>query len=139
MAARGAQHLLGGPQCIASPGGAHHGKTRDIDARGGERRRIGKMRGRKPDDAFARPREGRDGGQHELQLADAFALAQDLGQRAGRPAAAGELAVEGGKAAGDGRRGAGQRAAAPHGMPLQEVFQRAHTVFLYSTSRLGKR
>src|SRR3970040_1738674 len=92
------------------------------------------MRRRKPDEALARPGKRRHGRQHELQLADALALAEDLGERAGRPAAAGKLAVEGVKSAGDGGSGAEKRAAAPYGLPLQEVFQGcAHTVILYSS------
>ena len=48
----------------------------------------------KPCHALAGPGQGGQGRQSELQLADAFLAAQDLGQRAGGPAAAGEFLIK---------------------------------------------
>ncbi len=139
MAARRAQHLLRGPQRIAPAGGAHHGEMREVDARCRERRRIRKMRRRKPHDALAGPRERCQRRHQELQLADALALAEDFGERARRPAATGQFAVEARVARRQRRRRARNRAAAPYGMLLQQAFQRrAHTVFIYSYARAGK-
>jgi len=132
MAAPGAQHLLGGPQRIAAPGRAHYGKMGEVQAGRRERRRIGQMRRRQPDDALACPGKCRERRQHELQLAYAFTLAQDLAQAPGRPAAAGQLAVERGKPAWDRRQRAGKRAAAPHRMLLQDFFQGRHELYLYT-------
>ena len=112
---------------------------REIDPRGGQRRRIRQVRRRKPHDTLAGPGKGREGRQHQLQLADAFAPAENLGQGAHRPAAARQLAVELGKAARHRGRAAGKRAAAPDRMALQDVFERGrHAVFIYSTEADGK-
>ncbi len=112
---------------------------REVDAGSRKGRRIRKVRRREPDDALAGPRERCQGRHQELQLADAFALAEKLGQRARRPAAAGQFPVEARETARHGRRRAGKRAAAPYRVLLQEAFQRrAHTVFIYSYGRAGK-
>jgi len=139
MAAARTQHLLGSPQRIAPPGRAHQRELGEIDACGRQRRRVRQVRRRKPYDALARPGERRQRRQNELQLADAFAVAEDLAQRAGRPAAARQLAVKRGKAGRDRGRRAGKRAAAPDGVPLEDLFEGRHrTVFIYSIEPRGK-
>ena len=54
VAAGGAQRLLGGPQGIAPARGPDHDKLREVDPCGGQRRRVGQVRRRKPDHALAR-------------------------------------------------------------------------------------
>ncbi len=112
-------------------GGAHDGEARKVDTRRGERGRVRQVRRRQPDDALAGPGQPGERRQHELQFADAVPGAEDLAQPAGRPAAARQLAIERGKAAGNGcngaLHGAGQRAAAPDGVPLQDLFQAGHS------------
>ena len=44
MAARRAQHLLGGPERIAPAGRPDHGELGEVDPRGGQRRRIRQVR-----------------------------------------------------------------------------------------------
>lgn len=129
MAARGTQHLLCSPERIAPPPDLHQRELREIDAGGGERRRVWQIRRREPDDALARPGKRGERGQHELQLADACSSDQKLGQDAGWPAAAGKLAVERCEAGGRGRCTGRQPSAAPDWMPLENVFQRRHALY----------
>ncbi len=146
-----AQHLLGGPQRIAPSGRAHHRQVLERDACGGKRRRVRQVRRCKPDDAPPCAGERGKRRQHELQLADAFVQAEDLGERAGGPAAARQLAIERAVAARHNRgRWARERTATPHGLTTQDVFEagrgNAHgvlpndcdTVFLYSITAVGK-
>lgn len=121
MAASGAQNLLGCPQRIAPPGRPHYREVGEIDARGRQRGRVRQVRRREPDDALAGPRKRGERRQHELQLAYAFAPAEELAQRTRRPAAAGKLAIERGEAGGQGRRRGGKRSPAPDRMPLQDL------------------
>ena len=119
-----AQHLLGGPQRVAPSGRAHHRQVLERDARGGECRCVRQVRRREPDNAPARAGERGERGQHELQLAHALVLAEDFGERAGGPATAGQLAVERTIAARhDLGRGVSERAAAPHRLAAQDVFE----------------
>src|SRR4051812_6111777 len=126
MAACRTQYLFGRPERIAPSRRAHHHQLSEIDTTGGERGRVRKMRRREPDDALAGPRKRGHRRQHELQLADARAADQKLGQRPGGPAAARKLAVErieaGGHRACQGR----QPSAAPDWMPLENVVQCRH-------------
>lgn len=126
MAAAGAQHLLGRPQRIAPSRRPYDSEMGEIDACGRQRGRVRHVRRRKPHDPLSGPGERGERGQDKLQLADTFAVAEDLGQRAGRPAAAGKLAVEVHKARGDRGCRDGQRAAAPDRMPLQDFFECRH-------------
>ncbi len=116
MAAAGAQHLLRRPQRIPPPRGAHDGEMRKIDPPGRQRRGVRQMGRRKPDDALARPGERGKRRQQELQLADAFAPAEDLGQRPGGPAAARKLSVELDKTCGQRGHAGWHRSTAPHRM-----------------------
>src|SRR6185503_1894083 len=75
------------------------------------------------------------------QLADALLAAQDLGERAGRPAAARQLGIKDWEAGGS-RRGAElRRSAEPDRLPLQDLFEGCHdpedTVCLYSMEALA--
>ena len=129
MAACGTQHLLRRPECITPPRGVHQRELREIDAGGSERRRVRQVRRRQPYDALARPRKRGQRGQRELQLSDACTPDQKLGQDAGWPAAAGKLAVERCEARGRGRCTGRQPSATPDWMPLENVFQRRHTLY----------
>ena len=122
MAAAGAQHLFGRPQRIAAPGGAHDGEMSQIDPCRGERGRVRQVRRREPHDALARGGERGERRQHELKLADAFAVRKDLGQRPGGPAAAGQLMIEDRETRWHGRRRLGEGCAAPDRMPLENFF-----------------
>ena len=126
MAACGAQHLLGRPQRVAAPRSAHQRELGEIDAAGGQGRRVRQVRRREPYDAPARPGKRGERRQHEPELADACAPGEELGQRAGRPAAPGKLAIERIKAGGRGRCGGPNRSAAPHRVPLENLFQGFH-------------
>ena len=133
MAAPGTQHLLGRPQRIAPLRGAHQGEMGEVDAGRRQGRRVRQMRRREQHHPLARPREGGKRRQHELQLAEAFAPREDLGERACRPAAAGQLAVELGEARRHRRHGACKRSSAPHRMPLQDLLERRrHILYLYT-------
>jgi len=125
-AASRAQHLLRGPERVAPARRAHHGKICKVDARGGERGRIRQVRRRQPDHALARRGQRGERRHQDLQLADSFTGAENLGQRPARPAASGKLTVE---RAVSGRHDLGrthERRAAPDGMPLQDVFESRH-------------
>jgi hypothetical protein len=54
--------------------------------------------------------------------------AQDLGERARRPAAARQLGIKGWEAGGHRRRGELGRPAEPDRLPLQDFFKGCHTV-----------
>ena len=136
MAGPGTQHLLRRPQRIAPARRAHHRQVREIDACGSEGGGIRQVRRREPYDALSRSGQGGQRGQHELQLADPFLQAEQLGKRAGRPAPAGQFPVKRrvtrGNRFGNGR----ERPAAPDGVLLENLFERSHTtVFIYSISR----
>ena len=133
VAAGGAQRLLGRPQGIAPARGPDHDKLREVDPCGGQRRRVGQVRRRKPDHALARRGEGRERRQEERELADALAVAENFSQSASRPPSSRQLAVQEGITRGDGWTRAGKRCAAPNGVPLEDFVERRHdTVLLYS-------
>ncbi len=140
MAGPGAQHLLGRPQGVAPARRTHHRKIREVHACRGERGRIRQVRRRQPCDALARRGQGSQRRQRELQLADSFLQAEDLGERADRPAAARQFPVELGVTRGNRFGNPGERGAAPNRMPLQDVLEGDHgvTVFLYSIGGRGK-
>ena len=79
-------------------------EPREVEPRRGQRRRVRHVRRRDPDDVAAVRLQPRERRQREADLADAFAREHDLGQRASRPAAAGQHGVELGKAATASRR-----------------------------------
>jgi hypothetical protein len=108
----GAQRLLVRPQPFARIATAHDDEARKVDAGCHERRRIGPVGGRDPDDGAALMRQARQRGQGEAQLADAFAREQDLRQPGLRPAAAGQHGVER-RVAGGQCRGLGRAIVAP--------------------------
>ena len=94
MARPRAQHLLRRPQRIPPPRRADHRQVREIHARRGQRRRIRHVRRREPHHPLPRRRQLGQRRQHELQLPDPFLQPQQLGQRADRPPAAGQLGRE---------------------------------------------
>ena len=126
MAARRTQHLFRRPERVAARGRTHQRELRQVDAAGGERRRVRQVRWRKPCDALARPGKRGERGQHELKLADARTPDEKLGQDAAGPAAAGKLAVERFEAGGRGRCTGRQPSAAPDWVPLENLVQCRH-------------
>lgn len=94
------------------------------------------MRRREPDDVLARAAQSPQHRQHELQLADAFAVGEELGQLAGRPAIPRKLGIQGVKPGWRSRKALHQSGAAPDRLALQDVFQ-LHTVIIYSIRRCG--
>ena len=126
MAGPGTQHLLRRPERIAPAGRMYHGEVGEIDAGRGERRRIRQVRRREPHHPLPRRGKPGEGGQHELELPDSFLQAEDFGQRAGRPAAARQIAVKLGVACGNRRRHGRQRLAAPDRVLLQDFVQGDH-------------
>src|SRR5918999_5885990 len=126
-----AQHLLRGPQGIATARGAPQRELRKIDPGGRQRRRIRKMRRRKPHDALTRPGERCERRNEKLELADARTLHEELGEHADRPAAAGKLAIERFKPGRKRRRAGRKRPPAPHRMPLEDLIQRRRHDCIY--------
>src|SRR5712691_9615077 len=98
------ERLLGGPERFFRRGGAHNDKVREFDSRRGERRSVGQVRRRDPDEPQSVLGQSGKRGSKQAQLADAFVRRQDLGQRSGRPASAGKLGVKLGKSACNRRR-----------------------------------
>ena len=126
MAASGAQRLLGGPEGIAPARRADDRQVLQIHPGGGERRGIRQVRRSQPDHALAGPRQGRQGRQDELQLADAFPAAQKLGQRPARPPAAGQLGIKNSMAGGNGGNPELRGAAEPDRVLPEEFFEGRH-------------
>ena len=93
MAGAGAQYLLGRPQCIASTRRPHHDQIFEVHTRFLECGGIRQVRRREPGNAPTLGRERGKRRQHQLQLAHPLLRAQDLGKRASRPAAAGQLGI----------------------------------------------
>ena len=122
VAGTGAQHLLRRPQGIAPAGRAHYGEMGQVDPCGGQSGRIGQMRRRQPYDTLSRSGEPCQRGQDELQLADPFLQAEDLGERGGGPSAPRQLPVELHITRGNRWGNRGQCLTAPDGVPLQEGF-----------------
>ena len=124
----GAQRLLGGPQCLLRRAGPDDEQPREIDARCGERWRVGEVGRRDPRQATPCACEARERRPEQTQLADPLVPRQDLGERACRPTAAGQLGVERGEAAGNARHGdAAELGAAPDIGSLQDrVQERRH-------------
>ena len=83
---------------------------------------------RNPPLAGAQLGERRD---DELELAHALALGEDFGQRARRPAAAGQLAVERSEAARHCARGAGGNTAAPYRLTIEDFLQGGHVYCIF--------
>src|SRR5712672_1675747 len=98
------ERLFGGPERFFRRGGAHNDKVREFDSRRGERRSVGQVRRRDPDEPQSALGQSGKRGSKQAQLADAFVRRQDLGQRSGRPASAGKLGVKLGKSARNRRR-----------------------------------
>src|SRR5713226_9552326 len=117
--------LLGRPERFYRRGGAHDDEHRDIDPRRGKRGRVRQVRGSDPGEPQSPIRQGSERGAEQAQLADAFVRRQDLGQRSGRPAAAGKLGVKLGKSAWNRRRaGPAQIVAAPDVGALEQGGER---------------
>ena len=133
MAGSGAQHLLRRPQGIAPARRTHDRQMRQIDACGSQRGCIRQMRRGEPDDALSGSGQRREHGKHELQLPHPIAPAEDLGERADRPAAARQFPVELGVTRGNRFGNSGQRGAAPDGMLLQDVFDGDHGILYFYT------
>lgn len=141
MAGAGAQHLLGRPERVAPAARPDHGQEFEPHARGRQRRRVRQVRRREPRDPLLLRAQCSERGNDELQLAQPLARRKDFGQRSGRPAAAGQLAVKCREAARHrGRRRTGGRATAPHRLAIEDFLQGGHgTVFIYSTAAACKR
>jgi len=123
----GAQRLLGRPQRIAAIGGAHDDDARQIDAGGGERRRVRQVRRRDPGNRASRRTQMRKCRAEDAQFAYALMGGQDFGERSAGPAAARQFGVQRGKAAGDpGCAAGGGRRAAPDAAGLQDGGKRGH-------------
>jgi len=96
-ALRCAKRLLVGPQRFGGRAAADDDEAGEIEPRCRQRRRIRAVRRRNPDDAAAFGLQPDERRQREPQFTDAFALEQQFGERAARPAAAGKCRVELGK------------------------------------------
>ncbi len=126
-ASRRVECLLRRPQGVAVLGGFDDHHTGEIDAGGGERRRIRQVRRGDPGDEFPLRRKPRKGRAEQAQLADAFVLRQDFSERAAGPAAARQLGVERGKTGGNaGVAGAREFGPAPDARVLAEFGSEAH-------------
>jgi len=135
VAAPGAQRLLCRPERVTPAWSAHQREVGEIDAGGRERGRIRQVRRREPDDALARRGQANESRQHQPELADAFQVAKDLGQRARRPAAAGELGVQRRMAGGHRRGSLNMAAAAPYRRVPENLLQggsHRYTDYIYS-------
>lgn len=89
VAGTGAQRLLGSPERVTPAGRTHDRQVREVDPGCRERRRVRQVRWRDPCHALCAARERGEGREHHLNLADAIARAEDLGQAADRPASSG--------------------------------------------------
>jgi len=111
--ARG-QRLLDGPQCFPLAFRPDDDHLRRIDTGSGKRRCVRAMEGSDPCEPLARRRQTGERGTEQAQFADAFVCGQNLGEFSRRPASAGKLGVQPGKARRQARRGhAREFAAAP--------------------------
>ena len=116
----GTQRLLARPQRVADIGGAHNHHARQSDAGGGQRRRVRQVGWRNPDEVATLGGQARQRGPENAQLAYALVGGQNFGESTDRPAAAGQLGVKRGKAAGKaGFAGGTDRCAAPDAASLQ--------------------
>lgn len=100
MATAGAQRLLRRPQALPPAAWLHDQQIREIETAGCQRRRIGHVRRRDPDGALACAGQVSERRQKDRELADAGLVSEDFRQSVAGPAAAGELVVELGEAAG---------------------------------------
>ena len=117
------QRLLGRPQCFPVRSRAHNDERGDVDAGGGDCRRVGQVgRG---DPGEPRPSPGRKRGPEQAQLADALVRGENLGQRPGGPAATGKRGVKLYKSARDDARASPvQAVAAPDIGTIEESRER---------------
>ncbi len=105
MTAAGVEALLQAPEQIVVAFGLRHQQGVQVQPPGAERRAVGPLRRVEPDlPAFVRVAEPGQGRQQQAQLAQARPVQQQLGERAHRPAAAGQFGVEFGVTAGVRRR-----------------------------------
>ncbi len=127
MACACAQHLLGRPQRIAPARCSHHYQMLEPHTGGGQRRGVRQMRRRQPGDALAAGAQRSERGQHQAQFSHALARSKDFGERACRPAAARQFAIEQREACRQ-RPGFGSNgsAAAPDGLPPENVIEGCH-------------
>ena len=136
MAAPGAQCLLRRPERIAAARRRGDQELREIEPRGSERGRIRNMRRTDPQGSITSAYQCRQRRQYEPELADTRLIAQKLGERLARPAASGELGVQGRETRGLRRNVPDQSPAAPHRVPLEDCIKslgtKTHTVFSYS-------
>ena len=95
-----AQHLLGRPPAVFLLRRIDDYHPARVDAVPRKRRRIRDVRRRDQGDPLAGAHQRFERGQDEPQFADALVVEQQLGQRRLRPAAAGQLAIQRGEAAG---------------------------------------
>ncbi len=122
-----AQRMLRRPQRIAPPRSAHHGQVLQAHPRGTQCGGVRQVRRCEPGNAVSRGSQCRERRQYDLQFADALGPAKDLDQPPGRPAAPGKLGIESGVAGRRSRHGRfGGCAAAPDGLPLEDVCKEGH-------------
>jgi len=102
--AAAAQGLDPGPQRVARTARKNQAQAGEVKAGGGPGRRMGSMRRRQQQNAAAGGGQRGQRRPQQAELADTFVLDQKLGQRATRPAAAGQLGIKNGETAGKSRR-----------------------------------
>jgi len=125
-----AQRLLRRPQAVAILGGFDDEYAFQADAGSGERRRVGQVGRGDPGDTFALRGQPGQRRAEDAQLAYAFVLRQDFGERPAGPAAARQFRIQGGKAGGDPRAGGTRKfAAAPDaGMSVESGREAGHGI-----------
>ena len=142
MAAPGAQCLLRRPERIAAARRGGDQELREIEPGGSQRGRIRNLRRTDPQDAVTGACQRRQRRQYEPELADTRLIGQELGEPLARPAASGQLDVQGRETRGLRRNVPGQSPAAPHRVALQDGIEslgtKTHTVFSYSMEGLTR-
>ena len=88
-AGMGAQGLFCRPQCFFRRAGFYDEELREIDSRGGERRRVGEVGRGDPCEMAPFRRQACERRPEDAQLAYAFVCGENFRERARRPAAAG--------------------------------------------------
>ena len=129
------QHLLRGPQRILPLLHAYQRQAFDAHAALQQSGCIGPMRRRHPGDAPALPGQRRERRHHALQFPGAFGRVQDFGQRADRPAAARQFAIEHLEFRRHGRHASrAGSAAAPDDLAAKKVLKGCHGYCIFIQS-----
>ena len=98
------QRLFDRPERVLRRAGTHDHHPRQIYAGGLQCWSVWQIRRRDPRNPAAGRGEARERGTKRADLAYAFVLGQQLGKRTGRPAASGQLRIQGGEAGRDHRQ-----------------------------------